>query len=85
MCFLGSKFTQNALAFPAQGAKALPSQFRGREKGMEGEREEEGGERGRGVLGKGKREGREGKGREEKGKVGGKGRGGEFASLALGG
>ena len=34
---------------------------------------------------KGKREGREGRGERGKGEGGGKGRGGEFASLALGG
>jgi len=93
MRFLGSNFTQNALA-----AGALPRAplgelhrsprpladfeglLRGREKGKEGK---EGG--GKGVLGR--ETGREGKGRGEggKGEGGGKGREGEFASLALGG
>ena len=87
MRFLGSKFTQNALALPAAGAKALPQtpcRFQGKRqgKGKGGERGRR--ERGKGVLGKGKRERREEE-REGEGKEEGKEGEGEFASLALGG
>jgi len=77
MRFLGSNFTQNALADPTGEAKSLPrtlcrfqGPLRGRGKGKEGK---EGG--GKGVLGR--ERGREGKGRGEEGKGegGGKGRG----------
>jgi len=91
MRFLGSKFTQNALAAgapdPAGGARALlrpPNRFQGaasrQRKGNGGEIGRRGGERGNG---EGKEEGRA-KGREE-GETGEGGREGEFASLALGG
>jgi len=94
MRFLGSNFTQNALAAGAPPRTPLPlplgelnrsprplADFRGQGKGKGGER----GRRERGYWG-----GKEGaKGREEgterKGKVEGKGGEGEFASLALGG
>ena len=67
MRFLGSKFTQNALAWTTLGElKRSPGPLadfrgplRGRGKGKEGK--EGGGKRGKGVLGKEKREGREGK------------------------
>ena len=73
MRFLGSKFTQNALAAdPAGGAKAItqtPCRFQGRERERRGKGRRE---RRKGVLGR--EEGREGKGKEE-----GKGRGGVCA------
>jgi len=96
LTFLGSKFTQNALAAGAPPRTPLEEQkrssrpladfrgpFRGRGKGKEGKREEGNGERGIAEGkegGKGSEEGRKGKGKEE-----GKGGEGEFASLALGG
>jgi len=100
MRFLGSKFTQNALAAGAPPRTPLEELKRSLDplpisgaasrqgKGKAGERGRR--EREKGVLGKGKREGREGKrgGRErERGGKGkeGKGREGEFASLSLGG
>ena len=90
MRFLGCNFTQNALAAGAppgtplgelkRSSKPL-ADFRGCFAAGEGDRRgkmEEG--KGKGVLGKGKREGRE----REEGKEG-KGGEGEFASLVLGG
>ena len=89
MRFLGSKFTQNALAAPRWGAKALPrplADFRGPLRGRgKGKKGKEGGGKGERSMGegkeggKGREEGREGKGKE------GTGGEGEFASLALGG
>jgi len=100
MRFLGSKFTQNALAAGAPHRTPLgelkrsstpPSRFKGAASRQgTGERGGGGGGEGKGNsgIGKGKREGREGKGREEgregKGKEEGKGWEGEFASLVLG-
>ena len=93
MRFLGSKFTQNALAagVPPRiplGLERSPrprSRFqgplRGRGKGREGK--EGGGGEGKGVMGKGKREGREGK-RRGRERGGGKG-GGSLRHCALGG
>ena len=90
MQFLGSKFTQNALAAPRWGAKALPrpladfrGPLRGTGKGKERKREEGKGKMSIGEWkegGKRREEGREGKGKEEE-----KGGEEEFASLALGG
>jgi len=96
MRFLGSKFTQNALAAGAPPRTPLgelkrssrpPNRFQG-DRFVAGERK--GGERGRREREKAdweRKRRREGKGRGDggKGKEGGKGRGGEFASLALGG
>jgi len=58
MCFLGSKFTQNALAesAPPYPLPISGGRFAAGERQRRGKREE-----GKGVLGKGKREGREGK------------------------
>jgi len=77
MRFLGSKFTRNALAVgapprtPLGELKRSPrpsSRFQGG-RFAAGEREGWETERGRGILGKGKREGREGKrGRRERGR-----------------
>jgi len=96
MRFLGSKFTQNALAAGALPRTSLGElkrshrpfadfrgPLRGRGNGKEGK--EGGGKGEKGYWGrergrKGREEGREGKGKEE-----GKGGEGEFASLALGG
>ena len=76
MRFLGSKFTQNALATdPAGGAKAIPQtpcRFQRQGKGKGGEKGEGKGEKG---YWKGKRGGRERGRRRERGE-------GEFASLA---
>ena len=87
MRFLGSKFTQNALA---TGAKALPQtlcRFQGHfaagERERRGKREERKRKRGIGERKEG-RKGRE-EGRDGKGKKEGKRWEGEFASLALGG
>jgi len=86
MHFMGSKFTENALAAPdpAGGVKALPQtpcRFRGREKGKE---EKEGGWKGeKGYWGR--ERGREGKGRGEggKGEGGGKGREGGVCVIGV--
>jgi len=85
MRFLGSKFTQNALAMapprtPLEELKGSPrplADFRGQGKGKGGERRRN--ERGKGALGKGKSERRGGKGREEgrEGKEKEEGKGGE--------
>jgi len=98
MRFLGSKFTQNALAAeapprtPLGELKRSPDlladfrgPLRGRGKGREG-KEAQGGEgRGNRGIGEGKRRGKGSEeGREGKGKEQGKGGEGEFASLALG-
>jgi len=86
MRFLGSKFTQNALA---AGAKALPrplADFRGPLRGRgKGKERKEGGGKGERGIGKGKREGRAGQGIGEKGKEegGGKGRGGEVCVIGI--
>jgi len=95
MCFLCSKFTQNALAagalprIPLGELKRSPDPLlisgatsrQGKEKeGKQGGGVGEKGYWGRKEGGKGREEGREGKGKEE-----GKGGEREFASLALGG
>ena len=93
---MGSKFTQNALAAGApprtplgelKRSDSLPisgDRFAAGERERRGKREGNG-ERGKGYWGR--ETVSEGKGRGEggKGKGGEKGRGGEFASLALGG
>ena len=80
MRFLGSKFTQNALA---AGAPQTPCRFQGRSGRGKGKEGKEGGEKGE--------KGYWGRERGREGKRGGKKRGrrkereGQFASLALGG
>jgi len=79
MCFLGSKFTQNALAAGAlprtplgelkRSPRPLPISGGRFAAGIRERREKREKGKGKGVLGKGKREGREGKrGRRERGK-----------------
>ena len=90
MRFLGSKFTQNALAAGASPRTPLGElkRFQGaarkrQEKGKEGERGRS--KRRKGVLGKGKGEGMEGKRGTRKGEGGGKGKGGGVCVIGVGG